>query len=106
MTSSSPGGRPFTVVVDNSTEFTGVAILRWSGDRQIDWHYVAPGKRLQNDFIFTGSFRDACLNETLFSSLLEARHRMRVLKEGYNSQRPHFWLSNLAPNEFAAQLAL
>lgn len=62
-------GRPSTVVSDNGTEFTGVAILRWSQDRLIDWHYGAPGKPMQNGFIesFNGSFRDECLNETPFT---------------------------------------
>jgi putative transposase len=57
-------GRPSTVVSDNGTEFT-MTILRWSQDRQIDWHYIAPGKPMQNGFIesFNGSFRDECLNE-------------------------------------------
>jgi hypothetical protein len=55
-----------------------MAILRWSQDRGIDWHYIAPGKPMQNGFIesFNGSFRDECLNETLFSSLPEARVRI------------------------------
>ena len=67
-------GRPLTVVSDNGTEFTSMAILRWSQDREIDWHYIAPGKPMQNGFIesFNGSFRDEYLNETLFSSLPEA----------------------------------
>ena len=67
-------GRPLTVVSDNGTEVTSMAILRWSQDRQIDWHYIAPGKPMQNGFIesFNGSFRDEYLNETLFSSLPEA----------------------------------
>jgi putative transposase len=67
-------GRPRTVVSDNGTEFTSMVILRWSQDHQIDWHYIAPGKPMQNGFIesFNGSFRDECLNETLFSSLPEA----------------------------------
>jgi len=56
-------GRPLTVVSDNGTEFTSMAILRWSQDHQIDWHYIAPGKPMQNGFIesFNGSFRDECL---------------------------------------------
>jgi putative transposase len=80
-------GRPLTVVSDNGTEFTSMAILRWSQDRQIDWHYIAPGKPMQNGFIesFNGSFRDECLNETLFSSLSEARQRITAWKEDYNS---------------------
>jgi putative transposase len=101
-------GRPLTVVSDNGTEFTSMAILRWSQDRQIDWHYIAPGKPMQNGFIesFNGSFRDECLNETLFSSLPEARDRIRAWKEDYNTQRPHSSLGNLTPKEFASQLAL
>jgi putative transposase len=96
------------VVSDNGTEFTSMAILRWSQDRQIDRHYIAPGKPMQNGFIesFNGSFRDECLNETLFSSLPEARDRITDWKEDYNSQRPHSSLSNLTPDEFARKLAL
>jgi putative transposase len=101
-------GRPLTVVSDNGTEFTSMAILRWSQERQIDWHYIAPGKPMQNGFIesFNGSFRDECLNETLFSSLPEARDRITDWKEDYNSHRPHSSLGNLTPNEFARKLAL
>tara|TARA_R110002020_G_scaffold89684_1_gene218975 strand:- start:2060 stop:2365 length:306 start_codon:yes stop_codon:yes gene_type:complete len=96
------------VVSDNGTEFTSMAILRWSQDRQIDWHYIAPGKPMQNGFIesFNGSFRDECLNETLFSSLPQARGRISAWKEDYNTHRPHSSLGNLTPNEFATQLAL
>jgi putative transposase len=101
-------GRPLTVVSDNGTEFTSMAILRWSQDHGIDWHYIAPGKPMQNGFIesFNGSFRDECLNETLFSSLPEARVRIIEWKEDYNSQRPHSSLGNLTPDEFARKLAL
>ena len=96
------------MVSDNGTEFTSMAILRWSQDRGIDWHYIAPGKPMQNGFIesFNGSFRDECLNETLFSSLAEARDRITDWKEDYNSQRPHSSLGNLTPDEFARKLAL
>jgi putative transposase len=101
-------GRPLRVVSDNGTEFTSMAILRWSQDRQIDRHYIAPGKPMHNGFIesFNGSFRDEYLNETLFSSLAEARHHITAWKEDYNTQRPHSSLGNLTPNEFAAQQAL
>ena len=63
---------------------------------------------MQNGFIesFNGSFRDECLNETLFSSLAEARDRINNWKEDYNSYRPHSSLGNLTPNEFATKLAL
>jgi putative transposase len=31
-------GRPRTIVSDNGTEFTSMAILRWSQETQIEWH--------------------------------------------------------------------
>lgn len=30
--------KPATVVSDNGTELTSMAILRWSQERQVDWH--------------------------------------------------------------------
>jgi putative transposase len=35
-------GEPMACVSDNGTELTSSAILRWSQDRRIDWHYIAP----------------------------------------------------------------
>lgn len=48
-----------------------MAVLKWCQDTGTDWHYIAPGKPMQNAFVesFNGSFRDELLNETLFSSL-------------------------------------
>ena len=41
----------------------------------VEWHYIAPVQPMQNGFVesFNGRFRDECLNETLFSSLTQAR---------------------------------
>ncbi len=97
------GCRPKTIVSDNGTELTSMAILKWCQETKIDWHYIAPGKPMQNGFVesFNGSFRDECLNETLFSSLTEARHHIRLWKEDYNDTRPHSSLGNLTPREYA-----
>lgn len=37
-------GRPVACVSDNGTEFTSMTMLRWSQERQVEWHYIAPGK--------------------------------------------------------------
>lgn len=52
-------------------ELTGMAILHWSQETQVEWHYIAPGKAQQNAFIenFNGRPHDELLNETLFASL-------------------------------------
>ena len=101
-------GRPQTIVSDNGTELTSMAILKWCQDTGIEWHYIAPGKPMQNGFVesFNGSFRDECLNETLFSSMAEARNQITAWKEDYNTHRPHSSLGNSTPNEFAKKMAL
>jgi len=96
-------GKPKTIVSDNGTELTSMAVLKWCQDQRIEWHYIAPGKPTQNAFVesFNGSFRDECLNETLFSSLTDARHHINHWKEDYNVNRPHSSLGNLTPREYA-----
>lgn len=101
-------GRPHSVVSDNGTELTSMAILRWSEKRRVDWHYIAPGKPQQNAFAesFIGRLRDECLNETLFSSLAQARSVLAAWKHDYNRLRPHSALGNAAPAEFAEKIRL
>jgi putative transposase len=82
-------GRPAACVSDNGTELTSMAILRWSQDSGIEWHYIAPGKPQQNAFIesFNGHLRDELLNETLFSSLAHARAVLTEWRLDYNTIR-------------------
>ena len=44
-------GKPRVIVSDNGTEFTSNAILRWAKDHGVGWHYIAPGKPMQNAYI-------------------------------------------------------
>ena len=68
-------GKPGMIVGDNGTELTSNAILRWGGEHRIEWHYIAPGKPMQNGFVesFNGRMRDELLNETVFRNLAHAR---------------------------------
>lgn len=101
-------GMPRTIVSDNGTEFTSMAILKWVQDTAIDWHYIAPGKPQQNGFIesFNGKLRDECLNETLFRSLRDARETLATWRQDYNWHRPHSALGNLTPIEFAEKMSM
>jgi len=101
-------GMPGTIVSDNGTEFTSMAILKWVQDTGIDWHYIAPGKPTQNAFIesLNGKLRDECLNETLFSSLADAKEVLEAWQEDYNRHRPHSSLGNLTPIEFAEKMSM
>ena len=44
--------------------------------------------------------RDECLNETLFSTLTEARSVLARWRRDYNEVRPHSALANRTPEEF------
>ena len=101
-------GKPNTIVSDNGTELTSMAVLKWCQETNIEWHYIQPGKPMQNGLVesFNGSFRDECLNETLFTSLKDARIEIINWKEDYNQNRPHSSLGNLTPNEFALKTNL
>jgi putative transposase len=97
--------KPLMIVSDNGTELTSHAILRWQEERGIGWHYIAPGKPVQNAFVesLNGRFRDECLNEHVFRSLPSARRIIQAWRLDYNGDRPHTSLGGLTPNEFAAR---
>ncbi|WP_342071499.1 IS3 family transposase [Yoonia algicola] len=101
-------GMPTTIVSDNGTEMTSSAVLEWCQKTKVDWHYIAAGKPTQNAFVesFNGSFRDDCLNETLCSSLDDARSEITKWKEDHNQNRPHSSLGNLTPKKFVAKITL
>lgn len=96
-------GLPLSVVSDNGTELTSVAVLRWSQDRAVAWHYIAPGKPQQNAFVesFNGRLRDECLNETVFTSLRHARAVLAAWQQDYNHVRPHSALGGRTPGSIS-----
>jgi putative transposase len=98
-------GCPRMIVSDNGTEFTSNAMLAWQEENEIEWHYIAPGKPMQNGFVesFNGRLRDECLNEHLFGNLNEARQLIEEWRIDYNTNRPHTSLNGLTPIEFATR---
>tara|TARA_B100001109_G_C18805381_1_gene446952 strand:- start:27 stop:848 length:822 start_codon:yes stop_codon:yes gene_type:complete len=101
-------GYPLMVVSDNGTELTSNAMLKWQQDRGVEWHYIAPGKPMQNGFVesFNGRLRDECLNEHLFTSYRHAREIIEEWRIDYNLNRPHTSLDGLTPSEFATRSAM
>jgi transposase InsO family protein len=85
------GARPLLCVSDNGTELTSNANLTWCQDSKVGWHYIAPGKPQQNAVAesFIGRLRDERLNETLFTSLPQARAVLAAWQRDYHEVRPH-----------------
>jgi transposase InsO family protein len=99
-------GKPGMIVSDNGTEFTSNAILGWAKDHAIDWHYIAPGRPMQNGYIesFNGRMRDELLNESLFIDLDQARQLIGAWVTDYNTARPHSSLGYKTPAAYAGTL--
>lgn len=83
--------KPDMIVSDHGTKFTSNAILAWSKDHRVEWHYIAPGKPMQNGYVdsFNGRMRDELLNESLFFGLDHARSAIAEWRQDFNTARPH-----------------
>src|SRR3546814_11957676 len=87
------------------SEFTSNTVLAWCGEIRLEWHYISPGKPMQNGYCesFNGRMRDELLNEMLFLSLHHARVEIAARVRGYNQERPHSQLGYEPPAAFAAE---
>lgn len=45
------------IVNDNGTELTSNAIRKWCAEHKVEWHYIAPGKPMQNGFVESFMYR-------------------------------------------------
>ena len=92
---------------DNGPEFRGRALAAWSEERGVRLEFIQPGKPVQNAFIesFNGRLRDEFLNETLFTSLMQARLALEEWRRDYNTVRPHSRINWLTPPAYAAQFS-
>ena len=99
-------GKPGMIVSDNGTEFTSNAVLSWTEENKVEWHFIVPGKPMQNGFCesFNGRMRDELLNETLFFGLDHAREKISYWVHDYNHRRPHSSLGYATPADYAAAL--
>jgi putative transposase len=97
-------GKPKVIVSDNGPEFTSRAVLDRAGREGIEWHYITPGRPMENGYTesFNDKLRNECLNENWFTSLCEAREILEAWRLDYNGVRPHSSLACQTPEEFAA----
>ena len=95
------------IVSDNGTELTSNAILAWSKDQKVEWHYIAPGRPMRNGYVesFNGRMRDELLNESLFFGLDHARSAIAEWADDYNNFRPHSSLGYQIPADYPGIIA-
>ncbi len=91
---------------DHGTEFTSNAVLAWAAENGIHWHYIAPGKPMQNGYVesFNGRMRDELLNESLFFGLDHARRTLAAWVTDYNTTRSHSSLGYRTPLAYLEEL--
>jgi putative transposase len=97
-------GSPKALRMDNGPQFTSRCFLAWCVERKIATNYIQPGKPVQNSHVesFNGRLRDECLNVSWFQNLFEARRKISLWQQDYNTVRPHSSLDYRTPDEFAA----
>jgi putative transposase len=83
-------GKPDLIISDHGTEFTSNAMLAWAQSSRTAWHFIAPGKPMQNGICeaFNGRMRDELLNETICYDLDHARSALARWTAAYNQKRP------------------
>ena len=101
-------GKPAVIVSDHGTEFTSNAMLAWTEEAKVGWHFIAPGKPMQNGVCesFNGRMRDELLNETMFFDLAHARVALARWVADYNQHRPHSALRYQTPATLAASFTV
>jgi transposase InsO family protein len=99
-------GLPKVIRSDNGKEFCGKAMVAWAHECGVQLRLIEPGKPNQNAYIesFNGRFRDECLNEHGFPSLLHARTEIETWRREYNEERPKKALGGMTPANYAKQL--
>lgn len=96
-------GLPANIRSDNGPEFISQCMEQWCEDNKVSWHYIQPGKPMQNAYIErqNGSLRREVLDAWAFESLREARSILHTWRLDYNTERPHKALGYLSPILYA-----
>lgn len=96
---------PERIQVENGSDFISKILDQWAYENQVTLNFSRSGKPNDNPYIesFNGSFRDKCLNLHWFLSIEDARTKIEVWRNKYNSLRPHSSLGDVSPSEYLSQ---
>jgi putative transposase len=98
-------GFPGRIHVDNGPEFISKDVDRWAYWNGVELDFSRPGKPTDNAPVeaFISRFRQECLNQHWFMSLVDAQEKIEAWRIEYNHNRPHSSLGYQSPSEFADQ---
>ncbi len=101
-------GVPRRIRCDNGPEFVSTILDKWAYENEVELDFSRPGKPTDNAFVesFNGSLRDECLNTNWFLSLDDARNKIEAWRVDYNEYRPHSFLENRTPMDYARTVLL
>jgi putative transposase len=96
-------GFPGRIQVDNGPEFISKDVDRWAYWNGVELDFSRPGKPTDNALVesFISRFRQECLNQHWFMSLVDAQEKVEAWRMEYNHNRPHSSLGYRSPSEFA-----
>lgn len=95
-------GLPEYITLDNGPEFRSRALDAWAYERGVKLHFITPGKPTENPYIesFNDKFRNECLNDNSFFTLLHARQIIEDWRILFNTKRRHSSLGRMTPAAF------
>ena len=94
---------PAKLRVDNGPELTSLHMAAWAETHGVELEFIQPGKPMQNGFIerFNRTYREEVLDMYVFNRLSEVRDITKKQAYNYNWMRPHEFLGNVPPAEYA-----
>ncbi len=101
-------GQPTRLSLDNGSDFRSRAFDAWGADQGIALQFIQPWKPVQNAHVasFNGKFRDECLTQRWFLSLLDAQFHIERFRREFNTARQHEACAPLTLFEFAQTLTV
>ena len=95
-------GFPKKIRMDNGPENIAKIMKKWADKNAIELQYIEPGKPAQNGYIerFNRTYREEILDMYLFKNIEEVQLITDKWMQEYNTERPHFSLGNLTPQEY------
>lgn len=94
-----------SIRIDSGPEFTSKVLDQWAYLNGVELGFIRPVKPTDNALIeaFNRRFSEECLNESWFLFLGSVQEKEEEWRQHYNRERPHGFLGNVSPVEYAGE---